>query len=644
MTSSPNEFLSRALDAFGATAASSNQWRGKCPICGHSSLLISVGDKQPVTAWCSKECDKKAVNAAVYKAAGLELDSKAFTVTRFCEMKKLPRDWVVYYFAVLDDRYVPKTGKPSKNTSVCFTYMNEDFSSAGRKFRFSENSHKTAWMDYDPDRAIPYGLQAVKFCEENGIDTSTVYIVEGESDTITLAYVGLCALGISGAPHGWKDRFAKIPVLEKAKNIVVIQEPDAAGEKFVQKVAASFPRGKVWSMRLPAKDASELWITSKTEEDFAAAWNKAIDEAMVVGSAPDTGEYTVEKLSSITPKPITWLWPGRIPKGKLTVFAGNPGVGKGLATCSLAAIATTGGQYPDEAIAEHDPIEVLMMFCEDDAEDTVVPRLMAAGADLDRIFRIKATVVGADSTKSERELAFDTDLKILKRFLADHPSVKLVIVDPISSYLGKTKSNDEQEVRRVLVPLADLANETGVTFVLVAHFNKRSDVAALHKIMGAVAMTGVARATWLFTEDKEDEDDTEGRYLMLQGKLNVGRKQKGLEYTIGSKRVLPEPAETTGAIIWGNATDVTADKALGSIGAFGDAGGSKVKAAGEWIVEFLGDGEKPATEVWATAKAAGIAEKTLKRAKKEVGVVTAQRDDAWFWRLPRSAVEEQMAF
>src|SRR6266545_6294565 len=100
-----NEYLSRTIAAFGAVAASSTQWRGKCPICGHNSLLISVGEKQPVTAWCSRECDKKAVNAAVYKTAGLELDSKPFTVTRFCEMKKLPRAWVVGYFGVIDDRY-----------------------------------------------------------------------------------------------------------------------------------------------------------------------------------------------------------------------------------------------------------------------------------------------------------------------------------------------------------------------------------------------------------------------------------------------------------------------------------------------------------------------------------------------------------
>ena len=654
MTTISSDSLSRVIAAFKGQQTSDKEWRGICPVCAHNCLIISKGDKLPVAAWCSRECDKKEVNAAVYKAAGMESKRTLtpFTVARFCEMKKLPLHWVQNHFLVHDALYKnPKKGTQSKARCLCFPYLGETKITrtgsqetferllGGAKFRFSEDSHKTAWMDYEEEHAIPYGLWTLPVLfEQNGIDTSVVTLVEGESDTMTLAYSGIPALGISGAPHGWKERFAKLSVLEKAKRILVVREPDDAGKKFVQKVAASFPAGKVWAVELPAKDPSELWIKSKTAEDFVVAWKKAVSEAQLVGSAPAEGEYTVEKLSSIVPKPLTWLWPGRIPKGKLTVFAGNPGVGKGLATCSLVAIATTGNQYPDEVIAEHEPIDVLMMFCEDDAEDTVVPRLMAAGANLERISRIKANVIAADLTKSERELAFDTDLKILKKFLAEQPSVKLVIVDPVSSYLGRTKPNDEQEVRRVLVPLADLANETGVTFVLVAHFNKRSDVSALHKILGAVAMTGVARSAWMFAADEDDEDGD--RYLMLQGKLNVGRKQKGLEYTIGSKQVLPAPAESTGVIMWGKETDITAEKALGSIGAFKDAGGSKVKRAGDLIAELLNEGDKPSTEMYESLRAAGIGERTVAQAKKEIGIMSVKRDAVWFWRMPKKEKEE----
>ncbi len=397
MTIISSDSLSRAIAAFKAQRTSDKEWRGTCPVCQHNCLIISKGDKLPVAAWCSRECDKDAVNAAVYKSAGMESKRTfaPFTVERFCELKKLPVHWVKNHFLVHDAVYKnPKKGTQSKARSLCFPYLGEtritragtqelfERLEGGVKFRFSEDSHKTAWADYDGERAIPYGLWTLPVLfEQNGIDTSVITLVEGESDTITLAYSGIPALGISGAPHGWKERFAKLSALEKAKRILVVREPDDAGKKFVQKVAASFPAGKVWAVDLPAKDPSDLWVKS-TAEEFISIWTKAVSEAKLIGPAPADGDYTVEKLSSITPKPITWLWPGRIPKGKLTVFAGNPGVGKGLATCSLVAIATTGDQYPDELIAAHEPIDVLMMFCEDDAEDTVVPRLMAAGANL----------------------------------------------------------------------------------------------------------------------------------------------------------------------------------------------------------------------------------------------------------------------
>ncbi len=644
MTDSKNSALQRIISAFNGAKASDKSWRGACPVCHHNSLLIEVGKDSPVVAWCSRECDKAQVNAAIYKVANIKREP--FTVERFCQIKHLPEHWVSAHFLLHNGEFKTKSGRLSP--AVVFPYIGEPRITrtetqeiwerippdGARKFRFSEDSHKTAWgKDYTP---MLYGLHMVPYYKDNAIDTSAVVLCEGESDTITLAYAGIPAFGISGAPHGWKSEYAKQPVLENAKRILVIQEPDDAGQKLVEKIARCFPAGKVWVVKLPAKDPSELWINSKTDEDFAAAWKAAVSAAVPVGAAAEgEREYTVEKLSSIAPKPLTWLWPGRIPRGKITIFGGNPGVGKGLATCSLAAIVTTGRMFPDEAISDRPPMDVLMLFCEDDAEDTVVPRLMAAGADLERIYRIKAQAIigtGDKATKIERELAFDSDLKLLKRFLTEHPEVQLVIVDPISSYLGNIKPNDEKQLRDVLVPLADLGRETGVTFVLVAHFNKRSDVNALHKVLGAVAMTGVARSAWLFAEDKDCEDGE--RFLMLQGKLNLGRKQKGIEYTIGEKQVLPPPGESTGVIVWGGVTDVTAEKALGSVAAFGDDGGSKVKRAGEFLQQYLADGDKPAKEVYAAAKAAGIGERTLGTAKKEAGVQSHKVLDQWLWRWP----------
>ena len=283
---------------------------------------------------------------------------------------------------------------------------------------------------------------------------------------------------------------------------------------------------------------------------------------------------------------------------------------------------------------------VLMMFCEDDADDTVVPRLMAAGANLERITRVKVTAAATqltkDSTEAERELAFDTDLALLRKILAENPKIKLVTVDPFSSYVGETINiNNEKEVRRALIPVAALSGETGVTFILNMHFNKRSDVSALHKFMGAVANTGVGRAAWVFAEDADSEDPENPKFLMVQAKVNVGRRQKGLEYTIASRDVpLPDGGTTNvGVIKWGEATDKTADAALGSFGAFGDESGTKVKAAGEWLGDFLRGGDQTVDAIKA-AMPRNIGWRTLKTAKKVLGVVSNHVGDHWEWHLP----------
>jgi hypothetical protein len=120
----------------------------------------------------------------------------------------------------------------------------------------------------------------------------------------------------------------------------------------------------------------------------------------------------------------------------------------------------------------------------------------------------------------------------------------MVAIDPITSYFGKADVNKEQALRNVLGPIKTLAEATGVTFIGLGHFNKRSDVGALHRVGGAVAMSGVARAVWLFTKDPE----VEGQYAMLLGKGNLTKKRSGLKYRLVEK-VLPTGG--VGMVEWG---------------------------------------------------------------------------------------------
>jgi putative DNA primase/helicase len=328
------------------------------------------------------------------------------------------------------------------------------------------------------------------------------------------------------------------------------------------------------------------------------------------------------RASAVAPKRIEWFWPGRVPKGKITVECGNPGVGKGLISCDLVATATTGRDFAD-AKNDNGPMEAAMLFCEDGEADTVRPRLEAAGADLDKVHFIESTLQPSTASEKARMLALDRDISVLEEMLIRNPEIKLVVIDPVSSYLGQARMEKEQEIRRVLGPLAQLAEKVNVTFLLVMHNNKRGDVSALHRIMGAVAMSGVARAGWLCVQDREDNES----FFFLCAKMNVGKMPKGLEYTIAEKD-LPGVGNV-GHVVWKGTTDISADQALSLKG--GESG--RLSEAKEWLSKFL-DCDKPATEVFAAAEEAGISEKTLKREKKSLGIESEKTPDGWVWIAP----------
>lgn len=338
--------LNKVVAAFAGEKAG-DSWRGKCPVCGHKSLLIKEGDKQPVVAWCSRECDKKSVNAAVYKAAGMEF--KPFTVAQFCEMKKLPPDYVSAYFAVHDGFFKKKTGERSKTSAVCFPYLGEvinsetlEHSFGGLKYRFSESSHDAAWQDYK--KPMLYGLHMLPHYEADLLDTSVIVLCEGESDTITLAYNGICAFGIPGAPHGWNNQFAKLEVLQNAKRILVIQEPDDAGAKLATKIAACFP-DKVWLLKLPVKDPSALWIQENDKDAFSKAW-----QAAVAGAQPQV-PIVVDSTRTIEEEPLPQFpqFTGSLGELSAALYPDLPHCHKFMTALTLLGASLSGKVYLSDA-------------------------------------------------------------------------------------------------------------------------------------------------------------------------------------------------------------------------------------------------------------------------------------------------------
>ena len=324
----------------------------------------------------------------------------------------------------------------------------------------------------------------------------------------------------------------------------------------------------------------------------------------------------------IVPKKITWLWPNRFAQ-KLNMIVGNPDVGKGLITHYIAACVTRGRKWYDAPNALP-PSEVLIMSGEEDWDDTIVPRLMSAGADLSKVRWLKMSVT-KDGTASERELQLDRDAAALETFLVEHPGIRLVVVDPISNYLGSAKMIDEQKVRAVLTPLKEIANRRQVAVIGVMHLNKKVELDAIHRIGGAMAFVGVARMVWLCAP-KPAEDDTESdELLMVKVKGNiVQRNLKGLSYTTKVRSVTIEGAdEKIPYVEWVGEVDQNANELIGKPPNPAHRPAEQLPACVDWLRDYLKDGAKPLDDLESDGKAMhGFSAKTIQRTRDTAHVIT----------------------
>ncbi len=249
------------------------------------------------------------------------------------------------------------------------------------------------------------------------------------------------------------------------------------------------------------------------------------------------GELVVVKASELEEKPVEWLWPGYLPAGVLTLFSSLPKCGKSTLTMSIAARITTGALWPcgpglPSQVRAYAPIgDVLVIAYEDDLERTVVPRLTAAGADMDRVHFLRGIRCkrGKRDTTSAIDLGehFDEIEALVRRL-----QPRLVIVDPVmSGFGGDRDTNADNEVRAVLGPFVTLAEENRAGILLVTHTNKRGEGSAMDSVIGSRAFTGICRM--LLGLAKFNDGTGKRVFARIDGTL--GAPRPGLVFEIKSR-------------------------------------------------------------------------------------------------------------
>lgn len=333
-------------------------------------------------------------------------------------------------------------------------------------------------------------------------------------------------------------------------------------------------------------------------------------------------QIITERADQIKPRKLRWLWPERIPLGKITVFAGLPGEGKSLATVDITARVTTGSAYPDVK----NPLaasEVLLVAEEDDPEDALVPRLLAANADRAKAHILRA--VRVNNPFADDGLRLDLDVELIEKCLEEHPEIRLVVIDPISNHLGGISMVDEQEVRKVLTPLQGVARTHNVAIICVMHLNKKEGISAIHRVSGAGAFVGVARASWLFAQNAAAQSN---RYMMPL-KNNYAKEPTSLGYRMDAVTVEIESEDVLiPRIEWLDELNLDVDQVIST-----PAKRPPREEAQGFLRDLLANGPIDASQVRAAAIGEGISERTLDRAKAALGVESRKGPEGWEWIL-----------
>ena len=317
----------------------------------------------------------------------------------------------------------------------------------------------------------------------------------------------------------------------------------------------------------------------------------------------EQNDYKLTYYNTISSRTVEWLWYPYIPYGKITILQGDPGEGKSTMMLQLAALITAGKAMPDGS-GDKVPGNVIYQAAEDGIEDTIKPRLLAAGADCGRIAFLE---------NGENPITLDDER--LEQAIKD-TQAKLLVIDPLQAYLGV--DNDMQRsnsTRSVFGRLAKVAERTGCAVVLIGHMNKSSRTKGIYRGLGSIDIAAVARSILLVGRDSSNPYYR----IMIQIKNNLAPEGKAFVFELnpdlGFSWIGQEEHEME---------DLLFQRSKGE---------SKLDKAKEYLKLLLNGSDMPCADILEKMRATGIGTRTVEQAKKDMGIISYKLGDKWYWRL-----------
>lgn len=343
-----------------------------------------------------------------------------------------------------------------------------------------------------------------------------------------------------------------------------------------------------------------------------------------VKTVPAGPSALLTRASDIVPTAIKWLWPGWLPEGKLTLLAGSPGTGKTTLALAIAATITTGGIWPDGGACERAG-DVLIWSGEDDPSDTLVPRLIAAGANLDRVHFVSNV---CDESGEIQPFDPSRDVPLLAERLAGMDGVRLLVVDPIVSAVSGD-AHRVNDVRRNLQALVDMAARHQCGVLGITHFSKGTKGSSpAERVIGSQAFVALARMVLVAGKDEAAE-----RRILARAKSNIAPDDGGVSYTLEMACAGDIQASR---IVWGEMVDGSAREILGEVEQQDEERGPRQEAK-DFLRGLLSDGPVNAKELRRDTDQAGFSWATIFRAGQELGVEKRKlgMKEGWLWALPK---------